>query len=73
MLQYNWFEGVLMKVGTSLMSILFLLLIFALTSPGATPRQMENLNRGIVAVKQTNSVYVGWRMFGTDPNTITFN
>ena len=62
-----------MKVGTSLMSILFLLLIFALTSPGATPRQMENLNRGIVAVKQTNSVYVGWRMFGTDPNTITFN
>ena len=62
-----------MKVGTSLMSILFLLLIFALTSPGATPRQMENLNRGIVAVKQTNSIYVGWRMFGTDPNTITFN
>jgi rhamnogalacturonan endolyase len=73
MLKYNWFEGVLMKVGTSLMSIFSLLLIFALIASGAAPRQMENLNRGIVAVKQTDGVYVGWRMFGTDPNTITFN
>ena len=37
-------------------------------------RQMENLTRGIVAVKQSGgSVYVGWRLFGTDPDTIAFN
>ncbi len=26
--------------------------------------QMENLSRGVVAVKVSNGVYVGWRMFG---------
>ena len=37
-------------------------------------RQMENLTRGIVAVKQTDgNVYVGWRLFGTDPEAVTFN
>jgi len=36
--------------------------------------QMENLNRGLVAVKQNDdSVYVGWRLFGTDPESIGFN
>lgn len=35
---------------------------------------MENLTRGIVAVKQPDdSVYVGWRLFGTDPETIAFH
>jgi rhamnogalacturonan endolyase len=38
------------------------------------PRQMENLTRGIVAVKQSDStVYIGWRLFGTDPATVAFN
>ncbi len=35
---------------------------------------MENLDRGIVAVKQAGGVvYVGWRLFGTDPEAIAFN
>jgi hypothetical protein len=36
-------------------------------------RQMEGLNRGLVAVKVENGVYIGWRLFGTDPEEITFN
>lgn len=36
-------------------------------------RQMEGLNRGLVAVKVENGVYIGWRLFGTDPDEITFN
>ncbi len=37
-------------------------------------RQMENLDRGIVAVNQGNGkVYVGWRMLGTEPDDIAFN
>ncbi len=50
----------------------FGLLIIYSTSASAQ-RQMENLSRGIVAVKQTGSVYVSWRLFGTDPETISFN
>ena len=37
-------------------------------------RQMENLGRGLVAVKKSEgTVYVGWRLFGTDPEAIAFN
>jgi Rhamnogalacturonan I lyases beta-sheet domain len=36
-------------------------------------RQMESLNRGLVAVKVEGGVYIGWRLFGTDPEEITFN
>ncbi|WP_285857784.1 rhamnogalacturonan lyase family protein [Neobacillus cucumis] len=36
-------------------------------------RQMENLDRGLVAVKVENGVYVGWRMLGTDPEGVAFN
>lgn len=37
-------------------------------------RQMENLSRGVVAVKGADkTVYIGWRMFGTDPEGISFN
>jgi len=35
---------------------------------------MENINRGVVAVRTSSSeVYVGWRLFGTDPSGIGFN
>jgi rhamnogalacturonan endolyase len=37
-------------------------------------RQMENLTRGTVAVRQNDgSVFVSWRLFGTDPEDIAFN
>lgn len=54
-----------------LLSIL-LLMVGAGVCRGA--RQMENLTRGVVVVKQADkSVYVGWRLFGTDPEDIAFN
>ena len=35
---------------------------------------MENLDRGVIAIiPQEDSVYVGWRMFGTEPDDIAFN
>ena len=34
------------------------------TGGGTGHYQMENLDRGVVAVKVTGGVYVGWRMFG---------
>lgn len=37
-------------------------------------RQMEWLDRGVVAVDRTDgAVYVGWRMLGTEPDSIAFN
>jgi rhamnogalacturonan endolyase len=41
---------------------------------GTAERQMEYLDRGIVAVPQGEGhMYVGWRLLGTDPEDIAFN
>ena len=35
---------------------------------------MENLGRGVVAVRTSSTqIYVGWRMLGTDPANVAFN
>jgi fibronectin type 3 domain-containing protein len=36
-------------------------------------RQMEKLDRGLVAVQSSQGIYLGWRMLGTDPQEISFN
>jgi|GEM_PF-1457899 len=41
--------------------------------PVHAARLMENLDPGVVAVKITGGVYVGWRMLGTEPASISFN
>ena len=44
-------------------------------SNGSTPaRQMERLNRGLVAVPEgRNRVFVSWRLLGADPDAVAFN
>ncbi|AEY65185.1 dockerin type I domain-containing protein [Clostridium sp. BNL1100] len=39
----------------------------------ATARQMENLDRGVVAVKVSNGVFVSWRVLGTETADVTYN
>ncbi len=52
--------------------VMGLLVGLAVSAPAQ--RQMENLSRGIVAIKQADGVvYVSWRLFGTDPETIAFD
>ena len=47
-------------------------LAFNWTAPAQ--RQLENLGRGLVAVRfEQEKVFVGWRLLGTDPESITFN
>nr|WP_279630137.1 S-layer homology domain-containing protein [Paenibacillus protaetiae] len=36
-------------------------------------RQMEALNRGLVAIKDSEGVFVSWRLLGTDPSDTAFN
>ncbi|MGQ7947345.1 rhamnogalacturonan lyase family protein [Flavobacterium sp. WC2509] len=39
-----------------------------------TPKQVEFLNRGLVAIqKSSSSVYLSWRLLGNDPQSIAFN
>ena len=39
----------------------------------ASARQMEKLNRGLVAVKTSNGVFVSWRLLGTEALSTSFN
>ena len=46
----------------------------ALASTVLAQRQMENLGRGVVAMRTSSTqVYVGWRLLGTDRENIAFN
>lgn len=36
-------------------------------------RQVEGLDRGLVAVKTADGVFLSWRVFGTDPASVSFN
>ncbi len=61
-----------MKALTNKYLLLFLFLNFSvLTILGQ--RQMEHLDRGIIAVKQNEGFYIGWRILGTDPDNLAFN
>ena len=62
-----------LSIRITLLSGLALCCASATASESTPPRQMENLARGIVAVKQPGGVYIGWRLFGTDPDSIAFN
>jgi rhamnogalacturonan endolyase len=53
---------------------LFAFSFYVMITAFAQSRQMEYLTRAPVAVRQsTAAVYVGWRMLGTDPASISFN
>lgn len=43
------------------------------SASAATARQMENLNRGLVAVKVSGGVFISWRLLGTEASSIGFN
>lgn len=54
--------------------LLLLLLFFNLSTWMLfSQRQMENLDRGVVAIKENGKFYIGWRILGTDPDNLAFN
>ncbi|MDD3323228.1 MAG: rhamnogalacturonan lyase [Paludibacter sp.] len=52
---------------------LFFFFSVILSSVKAEPRQMEYLNRGLIAVKVSNGVFLSWRLLGTDSKLTEFN
>lgn len=68
----------MLNVNKVLLILLAFLLAFALIPSGRstyanTSRQMEALDRGVVAVQVGNGVFVSWRLFGTEPSNTGFN
>jgi rhamnogalacturonan endolyase len=51
--------------------ILFLLFFVSMTV--LSQRQMENLDRGVIAIKDKGQFFIGWRVLGTDSNDLAFN
>ena len=51
--------------------ILFLLLFVSLKA--LSQRQMENLDRGIIAIKDKGQFFISWRVLGIDPDDVAFN
>ncbi|MBQ4601083.1 MAG: dockerin, partial [Oscillospiraceae bacterium] len=45
----------------------------SLPAHAATARQMESLDRGLVAVKTTDGVFLSWRLLGTEAYATGFN
>lgn len=43
------------------------------TASGATARQAERLDRGVVSVHTGSGNLVSWRWLGTDPDSVAFN
>ncbi len=52
---------------------ILLMLFFLSGSILLAQRQMENLDRGLVAIQQNNGFYVSWRVLGTDSDNLAFN
>jgi len=46
----------------------------AATVPQPAPRQMENLGRGVIALKtEARKIVISWRLLGTEPADLAFN
>ena len=57
-------------------SVNILALVFVMMGISAVnaQRQMEYLDRGVIAIKQSeHKVFISWRLLGTEPNDIAFN
>lgn len=63
-----------MRYLAHLVAIIWVVLLLISPSRAHAQFQMENVSRGVIAVRaSTNQVYVGWRLFGTDPAGTAFN
>ena len=52
----------------------YLLFVFSLISVfGFAQRYTDTVDRGLVAVKVTNGVFVSWRVFGEEYYGVTYN
>ncbi|ERM83218.1 hypothetical protein P872_16985 [Rhodonellum psychrophilum GCM71 = DSM 17998] len=53
--------------------ILTLVMVFLMISEGYSQRQMEYLDRGVVAIDSEDGVFISWRLLGTESDAVSFN
>ncbi|MGN7415608.1 rhamnogalacturonan lyase [Paenibacillus sp. SAF-068] len=70
-------KRILRTAGVSLLSSALLVTSLGLSNTQVThaagARQMEYLDRGVVAVKTGTGVFVSWRLLGTEGSNVSFN
>ncbi|OME95493.1 rhamnogalacturonan lyase [Paenibacillus amylolyticus] len=70
-------KRILLTAGVSLLSSALLVTSLGLGNTAVThaagARQMEYLDRGVVAVKTGTGVFVSWRLLGTEGSNVSFN
>jgi rhamnogalacturonan endolyase len=62
-----------MNKNISMKSLTMLLIIFTTTFMASAQRQMENLDRGLVAVKTDEGVFLSWRILAPEMDNTAFN
>jgi len=62
-----------MKAKSCFIFALALIMLLSFSFPVMAQRYMENLDRGVVAVKVTNGVFVSWRVLGTEWSGVGYN
>jgi rhamnogalacturonan endolyase len=64
-----------LKIKPALTKLILLFAILVISSSNLlAQRQMEKLDRGLIAMRQgADSVYIGWRLLGNEPDEIAFN
>lgn len=63
----------LMRSGWSKRGCGAVVLFSLVAGPALAERLMEEIDRGLVAVKQEEGVFVGWRLLADDPQDVAFN
>ena len=61
------------KIRRSLLLLAMLLVALPGFSKYPYEEDIEDINRGIVAVKDGSNIFVSWRLLGSEPDTTTFN
>jgi rhamnogalacturonan endolyase len=64
-----------MTITTKILILIIFVSSLSLASMQAvSPRQMESLGRGVIAISQgEGKVFIGWRLLGGDPEAMAFN
>ncbi len=62
-----------MTVSSLIVRLLGGLLLAGAVTAQADTRQVEKLDRGVVALTTSNGVFVSWRLLGTEPEGVRFN
>ena len=66
-------QPIFITIQITIMKKISLLIVLLLSVSVFSQRQMESLDRGIIAIKDKGHFFVSWRVLGTDSDDLAFN